>query len=319
MHILISDSDIDHRTKLIKFMEEQKHKVTEALTMDEVANICKTKCPDLLIIDINLPGGSGINVVEKIRQLGGLASWNPIILIAPKASKNDFELGLKAGADDFLVKPVDIIKLQYKINSAARLQDLKEDVFSIAHNLVVSTHAAMEVTLAKDKMTGVLDVQSFHQQLEKEWFQAKDSNQPLHLALVNLDNFKEFNNIYGANAGDKCIKNIAELLSKTLTNNNVFIARTIGDNFGIIMPNTNYKDAERIANNIIKNVNELAIPHTGSHASDRLTVSIGLAHADYDDQKTPLELMEACDFALYQAKHRGRNKVFSTANSVKTE
>lgn len=319
MHILISDSDIEHRTRLIKFMEKNKHKVTEALTMDEVFSVCKTKCPDLLLIDSKLPGGSGAELVKQIRQFGGLASWNPIILMSDKIKKEDVESSLKAGADDFLIKPIDLHKLQFKINAAARLESLKDDVFSIAHNLVVSSHAALEVRSAQDNMTGVLDAQAFHQHLEKEWYLAKEKNKELFIMLINLDNFKEFNDIYGVEAGDRCIKDVAIVLAKVAPDKDSYLARTLGDNFGLLLPKSDYKNSGKIANNILKAVNSLDIKHDGSHHCDHVTVSIGIAKTNFDEQKNPLELLEAADYALYKAKHKGRNRVFIEGKSVKSE
>lgn len=310
MRILIADNDIEHRANLIKILEEQAHKVEEAITLGEITNKCKSKCPDLLIIDSDLPGMKGEDVVRAVRQLGGDAAWNPIILIGNSPSLDALTQGIDAGADDFLAKPINTISLQYRIASAQRLLTLKEDVFTIAHELVLANHA-LEVGVTQDSMTGMLDIQSFHKALENEWYKAKKTNTNLAMLLLNLDNFRGYNDKYGSQLGDECIKKVSTALKKEIPKNYKIFARTIGDNFALLMPNTDKKMALEVANKLHKAVDDLKIPHAASHFSDHVTSSVGISSTEGSEQKNPLELMESCDFALYQAKHKGRNKIYS--------
>ena len=311
MRVLVADSDLNHRNKIIQFLQQLGYKTEEALSAKEVIDHCRNKCPDLCLIDINLSGACGIDVVKKVRQLGGLAVWNPIVLIGADVTKKQFKDGIASGADDFFVKPIDFIRLEYKLNAAKRQEDLKEQVFSVAHDLVLANRA-LENVVSTDGLTGTADLNTFHQALEAEWFKAKENNSKLSLVIVGLDCFKSYNSIYGSSQGDEKIKEVATALAKVITEsgvNNTF-ARTVGESFSILLPEMEMKKAVALATQMIAAIEELKITHSGSRCSQYLTASAGVASIDQEPFKNPLELMEAADYALYQAKHKGRNQVY---------
>jgi diguanylate cyclase (GGDEF)-like protein len=323
MRILIADTDSEYRASIVKFLEEQQHKVEEAISLNEVIQKCKSKCPDLILIDDNLSGTNGVDAVKAIRQLGGDATWNPIVIMYNTDSTTSAATitalitdGVDAGADDCLPKPLDLTVLKYRMAAAQRLQSLKEDVFTIAHELVLANHA-LEVGATQDSMTGMLDIQSLHKAIEKEWVLAQKNKTVLSLLLLNLDNFRSFNEIYGSNVGDDSIKKIATAIKRAIPKNYKILARTIGDTFALLMPNTSKAKALEIAKALHKAVDALKIPNSGSHLSDHVTCSVGVGSTEGEVQKNSLELMEAADFALYQAKHKGRNKVYAEPEKAK--
>ncbi len=128
--------------------------------------------------------------------------------------------------------------------------------------------------------------------------------------MLNIDNFREYNNVYDSNKGDDVIKQIATALKRSIPTVYKTLARTIGDTFALLMPNTNREKAMEVATKVHQAIDKLNIPHTGSHLSDHITTSIGVGSTESEELKSALELMEATDFALYQAKHTGRNKVY---------
>lgn len=312
MHILVADDSIQYRRHLVNKLTELGHSVVEALDEQNVLKICKTKCPDLLFIDSKLSGVSGIELVYKIRQLGGSAVWNTIILLAEIASELDFQQGIDCGADDFLLKPINNFQLLYKIATAKRHQELKNDIFEMAHDLAIATRTLENVN-KQDVMTGLCDVNTFYRKLETEWFTAKKENHDIALILLNLDYFRAYNEIYGADLGDQKIKQVAKELRNALPKEYINnIARTAGETFAILLPQKNLEFALQLANNLIKLIFNLGIPHKGSACSDVLTISAGVA-LNNPKINNSLELLEAADFALYNAKHTGRNKAYVEA------
>ena len=307
MHILVADDSLQCRRHLANKLTELGHSVVEALDEQNVLKICKTKCPDLLFIGSKLSGVSGIELVYKIRQLGGSAVWNTIILLAEMASELDLQQGIDCGADDFLLKPINNFQLLYKIATATRHQELKNDIFEMAHDLAIATRTLENVN-KQDAMTGLCDVNTFYRKLETEWFAAKKENHDIALILLNLDYFRAYNEIYGADLGDQKIKQVAKELHNALPKEYVNnIARTAGETFAILLPQKNADFALGLANNLIKLVCNLGIPHKGSACSNVLTISAGVA-LNNPKINNSLELLEAADFALYNAKHTGRNK-----------
>lgn len=312
MRILVADSDITHRNIVVQFLQQLGYKTEEALSAQEVLSCCRNKCPDLCLIDVKLSGISGIEVVRRVRHLGGQAVWNPIILMGVEPTVQQFKEGIAAGADDFFVKPVDLIRLEYKIHAAKRQESLKEQVFSVAHDLVLANRA-LENVVSNDILTGMADLNTFHQSLEVEWFKAKGSDAGLSLIIIGLDCFKRYNAIYGSAAGDDKIKEVAIALKDVLINGagvpHTF-ARTVGESFSVLLPGMDAKQTVILAKKMIAAIEELKIPHADSKCSAYLTASAGVASIEHEHFKNPLELMEAADYALYQAKHRGRNQVY---------
>jgi len=307
MRILVADDNIQHRAWLANKLVEFGHSVIEAVNDQNVLKICKTKCPDLLLIDTQLSGVSGIDLAYRIRQLGGSSVWNTIVLMADVATEIDFQQGLDCGADDFLVKPINTFQLLYKLATAKRHQELKSDIFGMAHDLAIANRALENVN-KQDVMTGVCDANTFHRTLETEWFKAKKDKYSIALILLNLDYFRAYNEIYGADVGDQRIKQIAKELQNGLPDKYKNIARTAGETFAVLLPKETAEYAVQLANDLIKAISNLNIPHKGSACSNVLTISAGVTITTEEFHES-LDLLESADFALYKAKHAGRNQV----------
>lgn len=309
MRILVADQDMEHRGRLVSYLQSLEHTVVEALSVREVLEHCRGKCPQLIFIDKELSGTKGIEIIHQIRQLGGHAIWAPIVFMGNNLIESEILQAIKAGADDFLEKPLTNIHIYAKVNSAERLQNLKGEVFSVAHNLVVANRA-LENLVTQDTLTGIGNSNSFDDALEKEWFQAKKSQTPLTLITSNLDYFQAYNQSYGAVKGDETIKRVAETLKHALKAKGAFIARLSGETFAMLIPNTDAKEGQKIAESLRLAIDELEIPHVSSGSSDHVTISLGVSVAEPPTYTTPWDLREAAEYALYQAKHYGRNRIY---------
>lgn len=307
MRILIADQDSSYRQTIGTAIQKWGHTLQEALTGREIIELCRKKCPDLIFVDFNLSGQTGIEIVRQIRQTGGHAVWVPIILTAVDFSETDMLQCAEAGADDFLKKPMSEAKLALKVHSAERHLNLKEEVFKVAHELVVVNRALQNV-VTQDVLTGISNSNSFEEALEQEWFAAKGLNAPLSLILFNLDFFQAYNQAYGAVAGDEVIKQVAQALKLALPSNNAVLARTTGETFAVLLPKTSREEAFKIGEKLHKAIDDLKIPHKTSGCGDHVTASFGVATVDSNHFTKPWDLKDAADFGLYQAKHRGRNQ-----------
>lgn len=315
MRILVADTDVNHRLELVEVITQANHEAIEVGAGGDVLKEVKKKCPGLMFIDDKLPGTNGADFVKQIRLIGGHAVWNPIVLMSHEVTPELLEAGLEAGADDCLQKPLTPFQVQYLIRRAERHQNLKDEVFSVAHELVMANRA-LESLGSQDTMTGINDIQAFLQGLEKQWIDAKKSKKILSLIFVNLDCFSEFNDEYGAEQGDQVIKQTALTLRHHLPQKYKMLARTSGDTFAALLPDTGSKVALQIAGKLQASITNLKIPHKTSHCSDVVTVSVGVTSTEEQPFDRPLDMMEAADYALYQAKHRGRNQVCYVANEM---
>jgi diguanylate cyclase (GGDEF)-like protein len=310
MRILLAEQESVDRQKLAEAVKKWGHVVEEALTSREVVALCRKKCPDLILADFQLPGEGGLELVRQIRQTGGHAVWVPIILLNDAFSEVEMVQIVEAGADDVLLKPVSEAKLMLKVHSANRLLDLKEEVFKVAHELVVVNRALQNV-IAQDTLTGIGNAESLDEAMEREWFAAKRSNLPISFIILNIDFFQAYNQAHGAIAGDQVLKKVAECLKNTLVGTpDATLGRMIGDTFGVLLPKLDREAAYKMGEKLYAAVDALNIPHKSSGCGDHITMSFGVATVDPGHFTKPWDLKDAADFGLYQAKHRGRNRGF---------
>jgi diguanylate cyclase (GGDEF)-like protein len=309
MRILVADQDSAVRQQLVEAIQKWGHVSEEALIDRDVVAQCRKKCPDLILIGFDLPAEGAITLVRQIRQTGGHALWVPIIVLGLAFSEAEMIQLVEAGADDVLLKPINEAKFMLKVHSANRLLNLKEEVFKVAHELVVVNRTLQNV-ITQDTLTGIGNAESLDEAMEREWFAAKRSNLPISFITLNIDFFQKYNQEYGAQVGDQVIKQIAECLKNALVGVEATLGRMIGDTFGVLLPKRDREEAYKIGERLKAAVDMLNIPHKTSGCSDHLTLSFGVATVDPDHFTKPWDLKDAADFGLYQAKHRGRNRGF---------
>jgi len=161
----------------------------------------------------------------------------------------------------------------------------------------------------QDGLTGIANRRRFDERLEQEWRRAIREHQPLTLVMVDIDYFKNYNDLYGHPAGDDCLKKIARVLLEASGRPGDVAARYGGEEFASILPNTTRVGAEKVAEQIRSRVEGLEIPHAHSQVSPWVTVSVGvITHVPTSSEDSNL-LLEGADRALYKAKQQGRNRV----------
>ena len=160
-----------------------------------------------------------------------------------------------------------------------------------------------------DPLTGLFNRRYFDNKLEEEWDRAKRLNLTLVLAIVDVDYFKQYNDIYGHQAGDECLKIVSNVLSLSFRRANDFVARYGGEEFAIVTMVEDYKAAIEQVNKFRTAIEDCDIKHSGSESADHLTVSAGVSYLAPDSPFTLESLIKNADQALYSAKAKGRNHV----------
>ena len=161
-----------------------------------------------------------------------------------------------------------------------------------------------------DGLTGIVNRRGFDTRLSSEWSRASREHTPLSLLMIDIDYFKVFNETYGQQAGDECLKKLATSLSKAAFRPSDLIARYGGEEFAIVLPAIDEEGARVVAARVRNAVALLAIPHSGGEGG-MVTVSIGVAAVIPEDDKKPEDLIALADRALYQAKRIGRDCIVS--------
>jgi diguanylate cyclase (GGDEF)-like protein/PAS domain S-box-containing protein len=166
---------------------------------------------------------------------------------------------------------------------------------------------ALEQLATRDGLTGLANRRCFDDTLQAEWQRALRHQQPLSLLMVDVDNFKQYNDAYGHLGGDECLQRIASAVSSEMRANDL-VARYGGEEFAVILPNQSLKGAAIVAERIRCRVEQLRLPNLGSR-QHVVTVSIGAATALAAPENDPSQLVATADSALYRAKHMGRNRI----------
>lgn len=160
-----------------------------------------------------------------------------------------------------------------------------------------------------DGLTGVPNRRRFEEFLEREWKRAKRTGRPISLLMIDIDFFKDYNDLLGHLQGDECLKKVAQLLADHIREDTDLVARYGGEEFAVVLPETDLKQAVRVAERIRKDIQGECIPHPASKASQCVTVSIGVASFVPRGDLRKEVLIRMADKALYKAKEKGRNRV----------
>ena len=173
---------------------------------------------------------------------------------------------------------------------------------------LVATNDRLTVIASIDMLSGLANRRGFQSRLDFEWMKAQQYDCELSLLMIDVDHFKLYNDTYGHPEGDACLTRLGETLSGISAETMGFAGRYGGEEFCLLLPNTDADRAREIGEIVRTAVEALALPHvTSSH--ERVTVSVGVACTKPNASQRPGDLIEAADAALYAAKHRGRNTV----------
>lgn len=185
-----------------------------------------------------------------------------------------------------------------------RTRELRE-----ANERLKAANESLERLARHDSLTGIANRRSFDHRLEREWARARRERSRLSLALVDIDQFKPYNDAHGHQAGDECLRAVAEVLTRANRRPADLAARVGGEEFAVLMPDTGLEGAREVAQRIADKVRGLEIDQAPEVPTSYLTVSIGVASARPEGALDPEELYGAADEALYRAKQQGRDRI----------
>jgi diguanylate cyclase (GGDEF)-like protein len=189
-----------------------------------------------------------------------------------------------------------------------REKELQQVVAMRTSQLEVANQKLYELAIL-DEMTGVANHRRFKEVLDTEWKRAARQASMISLALIDIDYFKNYNDTYGHQAGDECLRQVAAVMRETISRPTDLVARYGGEEFAVILTDTDDEGAVVVAETIRKRIEALMIPHADSHVSDHVTISVGVATLIPQSDSLAKEIIKNADQSLYDAKHRGRNQI----------
>ncbi len=269
--------------------------------------------PDVVLLDIIMPGMDGFEVARRIRQMERNGEWTPIIFLSARTSDADLDKGIEVGGDDYLIKPVSEVVLGAKVRAMQRIAQMRYSLLVLTRKLDEANRELMRLS-AVDGLTGISNRRCFDDTLGKEWRRAARNRSPISLLLVDVDCFKQFNDNYGHQAGDECLKAVAQALAGRLRRPADLVARFGGEEFVALLPQTDAGGALAVAEEMRRSIEALGITHEHSMTAAGVTISVGLASTlPGSGCEGPEGLIEEADRALYEAKRQGRNRVCRNA------
>ncbi|WP_261841471.1 GGDEF domain-containing response regulator [Aliamphritea ceti] len=271
----------------------------------EAKTILNTVDIDLILMDVEMPKVDGFTLTRQIRRHLG-DNWIPIIFLTGKSDDQHLADAIDAGGDDYLTKPINPIVLGAKIRAMARIAQMKADLDEANHQLMKLTHI--------DPLTDVVNRRGLDESLQRAWKLHQREKTELCVLFIDIDQFKPYNDNYGHQRGDVCLKEFSAVLKGQLHRPADLVARFGGEEFVILLPNTSLEGAEKISSDIINALAEAALEHAFSPIKPYITASIGISSSQFNGS-TSQGLLSQADKALYFAKSNGRNRYATFAES----
>lgn len=250
--------------------------------------------PDLILLDVMMQGVDGYEVCRRLKNDPRTESI-PVIFITAKGHERDEIKGFEAGAIDYVAKPFNPVIVKARVQTHAELKRHR-DFFK---NLSFC-----------DGLTNVANRRRFDEYLATSWDFACRESSPLSLILLDIDHFKQFNDTFGHQAGDECLKRVSQALQSSLKRKIDLLARYGGEEFGCILPKTNLHGTLLIAERFRESILDLQISRDRSSDSGCLTVSQGAATIVPGSGSSPGALIKAADEALFKSKQEGRDRIY---------
>jgi diguanylate cyclase (GGDEF)-like protein len=307
MKVLVVDDARSNRLLVSRFIEAMGHTTIEASDGEEAVAVFIREKPDLVLMDVMMPGMDGFEATRRIRAIEG-QEWVPVIFLSAQEDERDIATGIEAGGDDYLAKPVSQVVLSAKMRAMQRIAEMRGQLVKMSRELE-ATNQELERLAHIDGLTGIANRRYFDVCLAREFARSLRNRNPLSLILADVDHFKAYNDHYGHQAGDDVLKQMAARMTNCLRRPADLVARYGGEEFVIVLPETNRGGALRVAELLRAAIEELAIPHGWSSVANKVTLSLGVACTTSESIPTPEALLADADQALYSAKHAGRNRV----------
>lgn len=291
--ILIVD-DMAANIAILSDLLKDDYRIKVAKSGKKALEIAKGKeKPDLILLDIEMPEMDGYEVCKELKS-SSESSNIPVVFITAKNDVKDEEYGLNLGAVDYISKPFHptIVKIRVRNHIALKL---KSDM--------------LEALSMYDGLTHIPNRRYFDEVYEKKYRETQRDRKSLAVLMIDVDYFKPYNDHYGHGKGDECLIKIASALRKSLKRPTDAVARYGGEEFVVLLKDIDEPGARQVAENLVKAVSDLGIPHHHSKTSDHVTISVGMAFKE--PQNTTLskeDLLKYADDALYGAKRSGKNR-----------
>jgi diguanylate cyclase (GGDEF)-like protein len=292
--LLIVDDEKSNLAVLNKILSPE-YTVLIAKSGEEALRRAEEDNPDLVLLDIVMPGMNGFEVITKLKS-SDETNKIPVIFITGLSGEIDEERGFFLGAADYITKP---------FRNAIVLARVR------THIQMVAQMRTIERLGLVDPLTDIANRRSFDDRSDMEWRRCGRAEHPISFLMMDIDKFKNYNDTYGHPQGDTLLKTVAKIIAGEAKRPSDLAARLGGEEFGLLLANTDLKDSLAIAERIRSNVASRQVPTADGHVTTSVTISVGVVSTVPREIDQLKDFIKRADEYLYEAKNTGRNRVFS--------
>jgi diguanylate cyclase (GGDEF)-like protein len=318
--ILIVDDSPTNLEVLLNFLRNAKFRII--IAQDGETGILKVEeaSPDVILLDIIMPGIDGFETCRRLKANPSTQEI-PIIFMTALSQTSVIVKGFQLGAVDYITKPTQQEIVLARVTTHLTIQKLQRSLqqqnlqlqkeIQQRHQVEAALQNAnqeLQRLATLDGLTQVANRRRFDEHINKVWQILVREQLPLALLMCDVDFFKRYNDSKGHQAGDECLYQVAQTMKHTVKRPADLVSRYGGEEFAVILPNTDADGAMMVAQEIQQSIQASALLHPQSPISQQITLSIGVSCTIPCQQLRPASLISAADQALYQAKQSGRNR-----------
>ncbi|MEK6220864.1 MAG: diguanylate cyclase [Chloroflexota bacterium] len=310
-HIFVVDNFRQNLQLYVDILSQEGYRVQSAISGEAALEAVALDLPDLIFLDIEMPGMKGYEVCERLKANPETAEV-PIIFISALGEAIDKAKAFSVGGVDYITKPFQIEEVLVRLETHLSLRNLQKNlqVNNAALRKEIDLRKKTEEKLAwlavSDSLTKLYNRRYFFEEAEKEKERAINEEKPLALILFDIDHFKKVNDTFGHLVGDKVLEEVGKMLNENLRSSSI-VARYGGEEFVLLLPDTQVHEAKIIADRLREYVGNKDIIN-GVH-NVNITISLGVAGLRQGAKSEFMDLIGRADTAMYQAKTNGRNQV----------
>ena len=266
--------------------------------------------PDIIVLDVDLPGQSGLDICRKIRGMTKNRPYVAIIFLTGNSSTHDILKGLEIGGDDYLAKPCSIPELKARIKTNLRIKRMTDELEEARESLQ-NENRKLELLTITDELTGLYTMRFFSKRLEEEHSRACRYNYSISLIMIDLDYFKRVNDRFSHIMGSYVLSQVGARIKSQLRNEDT-AARYGGDEFVILLPHTDSTGAMASGKRVADSIS--SPDYILDSQKTKVTASMGIYTFDGSREERSdggNKLIKNADRLLYRAKRSGRNRLIS--------
>ncbi len=315
--ILIVDDLKENHLVMESVLSDPELNIIKAMSGEEALSLCSEHDFAVIFMDVQMPNMDGFEVAEMLRSISKTKNI-PIIFVTASSKEQKYVFkGYEVGAVDYLSKPIDPIILRSKARifkelylqrkiiekQVVELEDRLKELIRVQHEKDTLENLSME-----DGLSRIYNRRGLDKFMDMHWHNCLRYGLSFSIMMLDIDEFKSYNDNYGHLMGDQVIKDVSETIQKSIFRSEDIVGRYGGDEFLILMPNVESSGAEVVAKRILENVMALNIEHAFDSGRRCITLSVGIASLIPTQDKTPQDLIDLADHKMYKAKRNGRNQ-----------